>query len=100
KIYRADANLSAAVCTVEDVGIRLGLGYVKGLGEVGSRRVVEARGGTPFRSLAGLCRRTRLPRSLVENLILAGALDAWRIPRRRLLWELGRLRYPVEALPL
>src|SRR5690606_5163028 len=100
KVYRADVNRSAAACTVEAGGLRLGLGYVKGLGEAGSRRVVEARGETPFGSLADLCRRTRLPRSLVENLILAGALDGWGIPRRRLLWELGRLRYPAEALPL
>lgn len=46
------------------------------------------------------CRRTRLPRRLVEQLILAGALDGWGHPRRQLLWALGQLTYRIEELPL
>jgi error-prone DNA polymerase len=33
-------------------------------------------------------------------LILAGTMDGWEIPRRKLLWELGRLRYREEELDL
>ena len=35
-----------------------------------------------------------------EDLIRVGAMDAWKPPRRRLLWELGRLRYHEEELDL
>ena len=54
----------------------------------------------PFEDLTDFCRRTRLPPRLVENLILAGAFDGWKIPRRKLLWELGKLHYQVEELDL
>jgi hypothetical protein len=50
--------------------------------------------------LADFCRRTRLPRRLIEHLVLAGACDGWGQPRRALLWELGTLRYAVEELDL
>lgn len=53
-----------------------------------------------FTDLANFCRRTRLPRRVVENLIRSGAMDRWKTPRRRLLWELGRLRYHEEELDL
>lgn len=61
---------------------------------------METRQHSPFRTLADLCRRTRLPRRLVERLILARALDEWDIPRRRLLRELGTLAYQEEELDL
>jgi error-prone DNA polymerase len=77
--------------------VRLGLNYVRGLGEDGARRIVAAR---PFADLADCCQRTRLPRRLVEHLILAGAFDGWGQARRVLLWELGMLRYEVEELEL
>jgi error-prone DNA polymerase len=98
-------NRSAAECTVEEssgeIGaIRMGLEYVDGLGETGAARVVEARPGGGYGDLADLCRRTRLPRKLVENVILAGGLSDWQADKRTLLWALGRLRYQEEELPL
>jgi error-prone DNA polymerase len=80
-ILRPDANRSQAPCTLESacpggqVGIRLGLRYVRGLGEAWQERIVQRRGDVPYRDLADFCRRTRLPRAVVENLIRAGALD-------------------------
>ncbi|HEY3228484.1 MAG TPA: hypothetical protein VGJ87_04640, partial [Roseiflexaceae bacterium] len=50
--------------------------------------------------LADFCRRARLPRRLIEHLILAGACDGWGLQRRALLWDLGTLRYEVEELDL
>jgi error-prone DNA polymerase len=98
---RVDMARSEARCTVEgDGAIRLGLGYVDGLGEAGIERLLGARAGRAFRDLGDLCRRTRLPRRLVETLILAGALDDWGRDRRRQLWALGRLRYAADELPL
>jgi error-prone DNA polymerase len=81
--------------------IRLGLRYVHGLGEVWQARIVEQRETSPrnnqeakrFLTLQDFCQRTNLPRSLVENLIRAGALDSLGHTRRDLLWELGGLVY-------
>jgi error-prone DNA polymerase len=95
-----DIHRSQARCVVEDGGIRLGFNYVKGLGEAQMERVITSREQTPFADLADFGRRTRLPRPVVERLILAGAMDEWSIPRRHLLWELGTLRYQEEALDL
>jgi len=73
---------------------------VDGLGEVGAARLVQARPPRGYRDLADLCKRSKLPRKLVENLILAGAMVDWTPYKRNLLWELGRLRYQEEELPL
>jgi error-prone DNA polymerase len=104
------ANRSEATCTLEaenadGMAIRLGFQYVDGLGETGAERLVAARPTTGYVGLDDLCWRTRLPRRLVEQLILAGGLDdlpaaSLRRDRRGLIWELGRLRYREEALPL
>jgi error-prone DNA polymerase len=44
--------------------------------------------------------RARPGRRVTENLIMAGALDGFGIPRRHLLWELGTLRDRPDALKL
>ncbi len=86
-ILQPDANRSQAACSLEracpegqvcppgQAAIRLGLGYVRGLGEAWQERIVEQRGNEPYRDLVDFCRRTRLPRAVVENLIRAGAMD-------------------------
>jgi len=91
---------SQAKCTVEDGQVRLGFSYVAGLGEAGLVRLTAARAERPFAGLPDLCKRTKLPRPVVENLILIGALDGWGMQRRKLLWELGKLRYQEEELDL
>jgi error-prone DNA polymerase len=88
--------------------IRIGLATVQGLGQSGAERIVAARAGQPFASLLDFCRRTRLVRRLVENLIVAGALDGMGggeegkggkgEGRRALLWQLGLLDYAEATL--
>jgi error-prone DNA polymerase len=95
-----DIHASHEKCTLEGSAIRLGLNYVTGLGETGARRILVARQAQLFTGLADFCRRTQLPRRVVENLILAGAMDGWQVRRRKLLWELGRLHYHAEELDL
>jgi len=93
---------SGKLCTLEGGRIRLGFAYVKGLGEAAIERLVEAQARGWFRSLKELCHRTRLPRRAVQHLIRVGAMDHWQIPRRNLLWEVGKISYPEEldlALP-
>jgi error-prone DNA polymerase len=86
--------------------LRLGLRYLSGLGDAGRARLLAARGDRAFgdpsmesgQALADFCRRTRLPRPLVGDLIRAGALDGFGGSRRQLLWALGGLQYREEAL--
>ena len=72
---------------------------VTGIGEQAWARIEAARAEGPFASLDDFCRRTRLPKATVTDLIRAGALDAFG-QRRPLLWQLGALDYRPEELPL
>ncbi|HUN78449.1 MAG TPA: DNA polymerase III subunit alpha [Solirubrobacteraceae bacterium] len=71
-----DVNASAADCTVEDGGVRLGLGYVKGAAADDVKALVaeRARGG-PFRSAGELAARCGAARATLERLAWAGACD-------------------------
>jgi error-prone DNA polymerase len=87
--------------------VRLGLRYVHGLGEARQAEIVACRGERPFADLGDFCRRTRLPKTLVENLIRAGAMDTMASARgaptqtrRDLLWQLGGLVYQEDGLAL
>jgi error-prone DNA polymerase len=95
-ILPVDANRSRERCAIEGDSIRLGLNYVKGMGEGHAQRLLAGREQAPYRSLEGFCRLTRLPRRLVEHLIASGAMDGWGVPRRQLLWQLAALRYEAE----
>ncbi len=89
QIFGADVQASDVAATADGNGIRLGLAAVSGVGEGGGAQIVAAREYGPFTSLADFCQRTRLGRRAVEALILGGAFDGWRIPRRQLVWDLG-----------
>jgi len=104
-ILRPDVNCSLQACRLEGAppsppAIRLGLCYLHGLGEAWQARIVERRGEQPFRDLRDFCRRTCLPRPVVENLIRAGAMDGLGPARRELLWALGGLDYREEGLEI
>jgi error-prone DNA polymerase len=80
------------------MAVRMGLRYVKGLGEADGRAVVASR---PFASLADLVRRTRLDAGALQALAEAGALDALGVDRRTALWEIKRLvRTRDRTLPI
>jgi error-prone DNA polymerase len=91
-----DVNRSGAGCTVEDAGgaVRIGLGYVKGVGTRAEGLVAERAGGGPFSDLGDLVRRAPLDISQLETLVRAGACDEFHPNRRRLLWELPIHRAP------
>jgi error-prone DNA polymerase len=117
-LLRPDVNLSHSSCLLEHacskehgaspLAVRLGLRYIHGLGKTWQERIVERRADTPYRDLVDFCRRTRLSRQIVENLIRAGAMDGFGHqrsdqsgnPRRDLLWQLGSLVYQEEALDI
>ena len=95
-----DVNLSDAKCTLDGDAIRVGFNNVKDFGDDASERIVEARGNLPYADLLDFCKRTQLPRRLIQHLILVGAFDWWGIDRRKLLWELGTIDYAPDKLDL
>jgi error-prone DNA polymerase len=82
-----DVNLSAATATLEAEGaVRLGLSYVRSLGEELAERVAE---GRPYASMADLVRRTGVSEEQVEALATAGAFGSLGLERRAALWAAG-----------
>jgi error-prone DNA polymerase len=85
-----DVNRSAAECALEGEAVRIGLSYVRSLGEEEAKAVVaeRARGGQ-FRDVRELAQRSELDRARLEALVASGACDSFGRGRRKLLWELG-----------
>lgn len=80
--------------------IRVGLGFVRGVGADVARLIVEERERNgPFRSLPDFLRRTpaTLRRPAVENLIWVGAFTSLGLTRRELLWQAGLYLGPEEG---
>jgi error-prone DNA polymerase len=107
-ILRPDLTASAYNCTIErgageQLTVRLGLRYVRGLADAtGQALVAERDRDGPFRDLTDMCRRGRaiLSPAAVEALIMAGACDAWGLSRRQLLWALRATWRSATGLPL
>ena len=94
-----DVHRSQAGCRLEPFdgderpgarqAVRVGLGYVHGLGAEAAEAVVaEREAGGPYRSVRDLARRVDLSTDRLEALVASGACDALG-PRRRGLWEIG-----------
>jgi error-prone DNA polymerase len=85
-----DVNRSAATCVLEGEAVRVGLSYVRSLGEdEAAALVAERERGGPFAGVRALAQRTGLDRARLEALVASGACDAFDGGRRALLWELG-----------
>ena len=101
---------SEVLCRVESPGtVRIGLGYIGGVGEAEARLIVEERErGEPFASISDLAARCGAKPDALERLAWAGACDALAAGgRREALWLLGvsapGVRVPAGtqlALPL
>jgi error-prone DNA polymerase len=86
-------NLSAAICTVEEGAVRIGLGYVRSVREEEAKAVAS---GQPFANLSDLVQRSVISAGALEALVIAGACDDWG-PRRQLLWRLGSIPHGESA---
>jgi len=91
RIMAPDINLSGLRCRVEGGnGIRVGFGYINGMGaEAAQRIVLERETNGPYRSLSDLVRRVPLSVDASENLIAVGSFDRFGLGRREALWQLG-----------
>jgi error-prone DNA polymerase len=91
-----DVNASQVQCTVEHGGVRLGLGYIKGITTIEAQALVSERlRGGSFGSLAELAGRAGVRRETLEQLAWSGACDSLMTgslagqDRRLALWQLG-----------
>ncbi|MCB1185139.1 error-prone DNA polymerase, partial [bacterium] len=66
--------------------LRMGLRYVKGLRHDAAERIVAAQRVSPYRNIADLARRARVPADDLAALARAGALAALEPDRRKALW--------------
>jgi error-prone DNA polymerase len=99
-----DVNASEASCAVESGAVRVGVGYVTGVGETEAEAIAGER---PYEDIRDLAQRAPADRAALQALVAAGACDSFGPPRRRLLWELGLVPRPHHvrggrqlALPL
>jgi error-prone DNA polymerase len=125
-----DINRSGATCGVEDGELRIGFGYVRGIGaDLAQALATERARNGEYASLADFMRRNTVPLppppstrvrdgdgvlwsegrpprlrlEAVENMVQVGAFDAFGLNRRELLWQAGLLYRPPSAqlgLPL
>ncbi|MDQ7859945.1 MAG: error-prone DNA polymerase [Armatimonadota bacterium] len=93
-----DVRASAWDCTLEAhpaspwrFAVRMGLRYVKGLGEADGRRVEAARARVPFGSLDDFVRRTGLDAGALAALAQVGAFEGLGASRREALWQVRAL---------
>jgi error-prone DNA polymerase len=90
EVRSPDVNRSMAECALEGDAVRIGLSYVRSLGEDEAKALVtERERGGPFADVRGLAQRMSLDRPRLEALIASGACDSFGGGRRELLWELG-----------
>jgi error-prone DNA polymerase len=97
EIRGADVNASLATCSIEpDGAVRVGLNYVRGLGQPAALGLVEARDEGPYTDVADVVRRAGLSLPECERIIAAGACDAFG-PRREQLWRAGLIARPEST---
>jgi error-prone DNA polymerase len=85
-----DVNRSGAKCALENGRVRIGLAYVRSVGEDDAEALVAEREAVgAFADVRDLAQRTPLREPGLESLVASGACDSFGQPRRALLWELG-----------
>jgi error-prone DNA polymerase len=78
-------NRSGVTCTIEQGAVRIGLGYIRSVGEEAAAALVAEQ---PYPDIGELARRGPPARGALEALVSSGACDEWGA-RRELLWRLG-----------
>jgi error-prone DNA polymerase len=87
-VLTPDLNASAAKATLEgeEAAVRLGIEYVRGIGDDLAERIAA---GRPYRDMEDLVRRTDLTLPQLEALATAGAFGCFSMSRREALWAAG-----------
>jgi error-prone DNA polymerase len=95
EVLPPDINLSGPKCVNDGGAVRIGLGYVRSVGEEEAEAVAA---GQPYADVADLARRAPVNRTALEALVASGACD-WFGPRRELLWRVGVVSRPATVAP-
>ena len=78
EVRGADVNASGVECSVEPLLVRIGLGYIKGLGEDEARALVQERErGGAYSDLADLASRSGIGCDGLERLAWSGRASRW-----------------------
>jgi error-prone DNA polymerase len=80
--------------TIHGPAVRIGIGYVAGVGET-EAAAVEA--GRPYAGIRDLAQRALIDRAGLEALVESGACDGFGDDRRSLLWRLGLVARPQNV---
>ncbi len=98
RVLPIDVQRSRWDCTLEDGALRMGLRYVKGLGERERERLLAS--PPPYGGLEAFVRATRLSRRALVSLAEAGAFESFGLDRRRALWTVrGLAGHAADPLP-
>lgn len=100
QVLPPDVQSSEKEFTVRGKTILVGLKQVKGIRDSDIEEIVKNR---PYHTWGDFLARARLPRDLLENLVLCGACSFFHTNRRSLLFSLGtalHLDHNSMALPL
>jgi len=93
-VFPPNVNASEVDFSIEDGGVRFGLGAIKNVGSMAAESIVAERAaGGPFASVGDLCRRMdwqQVNKRTLEALIRCGALDC--------LGDRGRLDFNLDRL--
>jgi error-prone DNA polymerase len=97
-VHGPDVNLSAAKATLEgprdQPDVRLGIEYVRNVGDELATRIAERR---PYASMEDLVRRTGATLPAVEALSTAGAFASLQLQRREALWGAGAVAQTADT---
>jgi error-prone DNA polymerase len=85
EVLAPHVNLSSDACTVDGEAVRVGLGYIRSVGEEEAKAIVAEQ---PYADVGDLARRAVVAKDALEAVVASGACDEWG-PRRQLLWRLG-----------
>ncbi len=99
RVLPPDVNASEAQCGIEDGAVRVGVGYVSGVGEKEAEGVAA---GRPYASILDLAQRAPAEQAWpdlagLEALVESGACDCFGEPRRTMLWQLGLAPRPQSV---
>jgi error-prone DNA polymerase len=94
-----DCTLEHCAQSAGGYAVRMGLRYIKGLGETEWERIKSARRTKPFVSLKDFVQRTGLDEGGLSALAEAGAFDCFGAERRNALWDVhGLIRARNQSL--